>query len=175
MRRLFLAAALLLAAGLAVAGETTCELTPTLQVPVAADQRTFNQTGVQCVWCSLATLAKYQDHSAAAQKLTERYKSQAGPGQVRAVLDGLGIRYRMQEPGRKDAQVLRDACAKRWGVAVGLRGAHMVNVVHYAGGQVGVLDNCDRTLSVRMQAEAAFLAQWDGWAVVLIPPAEDAP
>jgi hypothetical protein len=177
MRRCLLPSAfcLLLVVGLAVAGETTCELTPALQVPVAADQRTYNRTGVQCVWCSLATLAKYQGHPSAAQRLTERYKSQAGPGQVRSVLDGLGIRYRMQATGNKDPQLLKDACAKRWGACVGLRGAHMINVVHYAGGQVGILDNCDRTLSVRMQAEASFLAAWDGWAVVLIPPAEDAP
>jgi ABC-type bacteriocin/lantibiotic exporter with double-glycine peptidase domain len=175
MRRLVSALALLLAAGLAAAGETTCELTPGLQVPVAQDLRTFNQTGVQCVWCSLATLAKYQGHATAAQKLTDRYKTQAGPGQVRSVLDGLGIRYQMQASGNKDPQLLRDACARRWGAAVGLRGVHMVNVLHYAGGQVGLLDNCDRTLTVRTMSEQAFLAQWDGWAVVLIPPAEEAP
>jgi hypothetical protein len=176
MRRLLSAYCLLPTAFcLAIAGETTCELTPALQVPVASDQRTYNRTGVQCVWCSLATLAKYQGHALAAQRLTDRYQSQAGPAEVRTVLDGLGIRYRMQAPGHKDAQVLKDACGRRWGAAVGLRGTHMINVVHYAGGQVGTLDNCDRTLSVRMQAERDFLAAWDGWAVVLIPPAEDAP
>jgi hypothetical protein len=174
MRRLFIAAALLLAAGLAVAGETTCELTPNLQVPVAQDARAYNRSGVQCVWCSLETLARYQG-IAAASKLTDRYKGQSHEGEVRRVLDGLGVRYRMQSIGNKNPQILKDACTKRWGACVGMRGVHMINVVHFEGGTVKTIDNCDSKLSVRTLSEKEFLSSWDGWAVVLIPPAEYAP
>jgi hypothetical protein len=174
MCRLFSAAALLLAAGLAVAGETTCELTPAAQVPVAADQRTRNKSGVQCVWCSLATLGKYHGHAGVAA-LAEHHKGLAGPAEVRAALGGLGVRYRMQMPGNKDPKILRDACARRWGAAVGLGGTHAVNVIHFAGGTVKLVDNSDPALADRTLTEAAFLARWDGWAVVLTPPAEDAP
>jgi hypothetical protein len=136
--------------------------------------RTYNRTGVQCVWCSISTLAKYQGITAAAN-LTDRYKSQSHEGEVRRVLDGLGVKYKMQSTGNRDTKILKDACAKRWGAAVGLRGVHMINVVHFEGGQVKTIDNCDSKLSVRTQSEREFLAAWDGWAVVLIPPAEHSP
>jgi ABC-type bacteriocin/lantibiotic exporter with double-glycine peptidase domain len=151
------------------AGETTCPLTPDLQVPVATDQRTYNQTGVQCVWCSISTLAKYQGITAAAN-LTDRYKGQSHEGEVKRVLDGLGVKYKMQSSGNRDPKILKDACARRWGAAVGMGGTHMINVVHYAEGQVGIIDNCDRSLSVKKLSEQDFLRRWDGWAIVLIPP-----
>jgi hypothetical protein len=121
------------------------------------------------VWCSISTLAKYLGIPAAAH-LTDRYKGQSHEGEVRRVLDGLGVRYRMQSSGNHDPQILKDACAKRWGACVGLRHRHMVNVVHYADGVVKFINNCDRSLSVRQLSEREFLSQWDGWAIVLLPP-----
>lgn len=168
MKRLFLLLGLALASAVH-AEETLCPLTPDLQCPIAPEMRTYNQTGVQCVWCSLSTLAKYQG-IAAACALTDRYKGQSDEGQVRRVLDSLGIRYRMQSAGRKDPRILQEACSRRWGACVGLRGQHMINVVHYAEGVVKVIDNSDRTLAIRTLSERDFLALWDGWAVVLIPP-----
>lgn len=140
-----------------------------VQVPIPANCRVYNRSGSQCVWASLEVLARYHKISEL-YTLTQKYKHATGGGEVRRVLNGLHIKYIMQDEGEYDTQILVDACAKGWGAGVGLHGTHMVNVVHFKDGVVKIIDNSDSSLKIRTLSMNQFLRSWDGWVVVLIPP-----
>jgi hypothetical protein len=140
-----------------------------VQVPIPMECRVPNRSGDQCVWCSLECLSKYHKIEAGSH-LTDTYKNSTDGKEVRRVLDGLSIKYTMQAEGNKDVKILEDACAKGWGASVGLSGVHMVNVVHFKGDVVKVIDNADSTLKIRTWTKDQFFKRWDGWTVILVPP-----
>lgn len=144
-----------------------------VQVPIPMNCRVKNYTGIQCVWSSLSCLARYHNIPAA-KNLIDKYKSYAGPGDVRRALDPIGVKYVMNT-GTKNKQFLVDYCAKGWGAGIGLNGTHMVTLVHFKDGVVKIIDNSDPSLRIQSMSEDQFMRRWDGWAVVLIPPTPPAP
>jgi hypothetical protein len=140
-----------------------------VQVPIPMNCRVPNRSGSQCVWCSIECLSKYHKIETTSH-LTDKYKHATGGGEVRRVLDSLGVKYTMQSEGNRDTQMLEDACAKGWGAGVGLNGTHMVNIVHFKGDVVKVIDNSDPGLGIRTWSKDQFLNRWDGWVIVMIPP-----
>lgn len=136
------------------------------QVRIRARHRVRNRTGVQCVWASLECLARHHNIQPA-MNLTSTYTGVSDPYRTIPVLNGLGVGYIMVIPGRQRPDLLRDACAKGWGAAVGLSHRHVVTVIHYKDGVVKVIDNLDPELRVQDWSEQHFLARWDGWMIVL--------
>lgn len=140
-----------------------------VQVPIPMNCRVPNRSGSQCVWCSIECLSKYHKIEVTSH-LTDKYKRATGGNEVRRVLDGLGVKYIMQAEGNKDTRILEDACSKGWGAGVGLRGTHMVNLVHFKDDTVKIIDNSDSSLKIRTWSKDQFMKAWDGWIVVMIPP-----
>jgi len=140
-----------------------------VQVPIPMSCRVPNRTRYQCVWCSIECLARYHKIPEASH-LTDDHKGKTGGGEVRQVLNRLGIKYQQQYEGNYDKKLLIDACAKGWGAGVGVNGNHMINLVHYKDGVVKVIDNSDRSLRIQTWTEQQFLQHWDGWVITLVPP-----
>lgn len=140
-----------------------------VQVSIPMECRVFNQTGSQCVWASLEALARaHKIH--AASRLTDTYKSESLPHPTSAVLQNLGVKHYMIHPGKQNRLFLQTACSNGWGAAVGLGMRHAVVVVHFKDGLVGLIDNSDPTLEVKIWTEEKFMKHWDGWALCLEPP-----
>lgn len=137
-----------------------------VQVPIPMECRVGNRSGSQCVWCSLECLARYH-HVEAAMHLTDVHKGTAGSGNVKSVLDSLGVKYQQQQ--NRDTKFLEDICVKGWGAGVGLNGTHMVNVVHFKDDVVKIIDNSDSSLRIQTWTRAQFIQRFDGWVVTLIP------
>lgn len=139
------------------------------QVKIPQECRVRNKTGIQCVWASIETLARHHGVPAASN-LTDYYKGLAGPNDALRVLRERRVQGYITYPGFKNVQWLKDCCSKGWGAGVGLGGQHMLLVVHYKDGQVGIIDNLDPELRVKYWTEPEFLNRWDGWTVTLVPP-----
>jgi len=173
LKRNLLAAALLFALAPALLAADT----EGVQVPIPQKHRVFNYTGVQCVWASLETLARYHAIPAA-KRLTRDHGGPATPEDIQAALNALDVKYILVTPGgRRRTDILKEECAKGWGAGVVLvpaigpegreRGPHMITCVHYKDGMVKVIDNLDEELRIQTWTEEEFLGLWDGWMVVL--------
>jgi S1-C subfamily serine protease len=159
MRKLITALLLLVASSTALWGAV--EIPPACRIP--------NRTGSQCVWSSLETLARFHGLDSLASHLTSEHKGTAGPGDVAAVLKRFGINY--EQSRSHDRAMLERALAQGLGAAIGVNGSHMVTLVGLDGSTASIIDNSDRSLSVRQIP----LSRWDGWAVVLHPDGRSAP
>jgi hypothetical protein len=137
------------------------------RVEIPMQFRLPNRTGDQCVWVSLATLARF--HGIARGAPLASHGGLAGPGQPEAELRRLGIRFRSQNPGNRDTAILRDAIDRGLGAMIGLGGRHAVVVVGLDGGTLTVIENSDPKLGTRTLPVSA----WDGWAIVLYPDGSD--
>lgn len=144
---------------------------PTGWLEIDRANRVPNRTGSQCGWSSLETLARHH-RIQALYDLTRQYHGLSSPGQVAQVLGARGVRYRQQQPGQRDTGILTGE-GRRLGCLVGLGGKHAVTCLGSDGQTVRVIDNeGPRALEVQDWPAAQFLAQWDGWAVVLYPGAQ---
>lgn len=142
-----------------------------VQVCVPLEHRVFNQTGRQCAWSSLECLAR-QHRIKKAYHLTQVYKGEAIHPMVTSVLDGLQVKYYVCQPnnGVKNRRFLQRACSNGWGASVDISSIHMLVVVHFKDGLVGIIDNADPTLQVQLWPEEKFMQVWTGWAYTLEPP-----
>lgn len=141
------------------------------EVNIAPQDRVFNKTGSQCVWCSLETIARHF-HIAKLYDLTAKYKGTAGSGNVDSVLSSRGIKFYQGREGTHDLQGIRSAISQDWPVAIGLRGVHMITLVDITQDSVKIIDNSDPSLSVQKKSLRWFESAWDGWYVTIPPPVD---
>jgi hypothetical protein len=146
------------------------------EVKIAAACRVKNRPPGRCGWCALETLARHHGLKAL-YGLTEEHPSLCCPRSLEEPLAKMGIPYRIQYPGCRDAEILRYAIREGLGAAVGLRGPypgaekHIVTLVDLGEGAVKVIDPDDADLRTRQMSLGRFLRRWDGFALVLEPGA----
>jgi hypothetical protein len=145
-----------------------------VQVPIAKENRAFNVSGVQCVWCSLQNLAKHHKETRL-YDLTDKYKHATGPAYVGRVLDSRGVKYKQVYSGKQAGVnfIKEYVTKKKLGVGVGVNNIHMINVVHFdeTKGVVKVIDNGGpNALKIQTWTVDQFTQRFDGWAVVIFPP-----
>lgn len=144
-----------------------------VQVPIAKEDRKFNKSGVQCVWCSLETLGRHNGVPNT-YDLTDKYKQATHPGYVAEVLNERGITFKQINAGRfASTRFIREyVVKKKYGVAVGLQGTHMVTLVHYDDDKniVKVIDNGGPdALKIQTWTMEKFNQRFDGWALAIFP------
>lgn len=139
-----------------------------VQVPIERKDRVRNKTGVQCVWSSHETLARYAEIKELYDITDMReYKSYAGPDNARRMLERFNIKYKMTTT--KDVSLLDQACrVEHRGATFDVPG-HMMTLVHFSqkDGIVKYIDNSDKTLAIRTMSMKEFMRRWCGWAVVI--------
>ena len=64
-----------------------------VQVPIAKENRQYNNSGRQCVWCTLEALARHHGITNL-YDLTDEYKFATGPSYVSNVLTQRGVAFR---------------------------------------------------------------------------------
>jgi hypothetical protein len=145
-----------------------------VQVPIAKENRKFNVSGVQCVWCSLENLARHHKETKL-YDLTEKFKHATGPNYVARVLASRDVKYKQVYSGKKAGIdfIKEYVTKKKLGVGIGINNVHMINVIHFdeAKGIVKVIDNDGPdALKVQTWTMEKFNQNFDGWAVVIFPP-----
>lgn len=139
-----------------------------VQVPIPRDMRIFNQSGSQCVWCTLEMLGRF-NKVRGTDGLTRQYKHATGPGEVNRVLTRRGVKFR-QVTG-KDMDFLEEWVAnKKLGCGIGVDGRHAILVCHFERGKsVKVIDNGDPQLRVQTWDWSRFTRHFSGWVFVVFP------
>jgi hypothetical protein len=146
------------------------------EVPIASEHRIPNRPPGCCGWCSLETLGRHLGIRPLFG-ITEKRASLSCPEDLTRALDELKVRYRSQSRGNCDTAILRDACRANLGATVGFRpltrggGGHIVTLVEFSADVVKVIDPNDPDGRVRTMSRERFLHWWDGFTVVLQPPA----
>jgi len=140
-----------------------------VQVPIPFKDRVPNRTGIQCVWSSAETLARYAECKKLYDiTLNDNYKSYAGPASLKAMLEKYNVKYEMTV-NKKDRSLLIKGCKiERRGVAFDIPG-HVMVLVHYdeKEGIVKYINNSDKELKVRTWSMEEFNRRWDGWAFII--------
>jgi len=146
------------------------------QVPMPWKDRVPNRSGIQCVWCSIETLARWAEITTL-YDLTDVYKRYGDPGPAASVLKKYGIKYVMQYPGNKNTDILKRGCeTERRGVAIGTHhGQHMMVLIHFdeKAGIAKYINNSDfqnrqdQKLIVHTIAMKDFMNLWTGWAILI--------
>ncbi len=137
------------------------------RVEIPQEHRVPNRTGGQCVWVSLATLARF--HGVTRGAALSQHGGLAAPGQPEGELRRLGIQFRSQSPPNRDTRILRDAIDYGYGAMIGLNGQHAVVAVALESDTLTVIENGDPKLGERK----VHLSAWDGWTIVLLPDGTD--
>jgi hypothetical protein len=145
-----------------------------VQVPIIKENRKYNESGVQCVWCSLENLARHHK-VVALYDLTDIYKQATGPGYVGYVLKSRNIKYKqIQSSKEKGIAFIKEyVVEKKFGVGIGLQGIHMINLVHFDEEQkiVKVIDNGGpNALKIQTWTMDQFMNRFDGWVITIFPP-----
>jgi len=146
------------------------------EVNIAPECRMKNLPPGRCGWCALETLGRHH-HINALIGLVENHPSTADPDDLTAVLDSVKVRYKLQQRGDRHTALLRKACAEGLGAVVGFRpfqeggGGHIVTLVDFTEDTVKLIDPNDQDCRVRTIPRERFLRWWDGFTLVLQPPA----
>jgi len=139
-----------------------------VQVPIPFEDRVPNRTGIQCVWCSFETIARYaQEIRLYDLTRMKEYQSYAGPGAARTMLERFNIKYEMTTKG--DRNLLIKGCQiERRGAVFSIPG-HMMTMVHYDEriGVIKYINNSDPQLKIRTWSMNEFNKRWDGWAAII--------
>lgn len=141
------------------------------QADILKENRIFNKSGSQCVWCSLETAARHEGITEL-YDLTSKYTFATGDQFVNTVLTQRNINFKMQWEGTgKNTNIIETYLVKKcYPVAFGVPG-HMLVLCHYDKEKqfVRVIDNVDRELRVQKWTMEQFMNRWTGWAVVVLP------
>jgi hypothetical protein len=130
--------------------------------------RQFNDSGSDCVHCSIANLLRINGQWKLADEFWQRY-GHTGADTAQGLapkLDSMGIRY--QQTTRADKQFITDVITSGRGVAVGVHGQHMLNVVGCDDQTVTLMGNMNGVGQNKTEPWSEFLAEFDGWAVVIL-------
>jgi hypothetical protein len=136
-----------------------------VMVPVPIEDRVYNRTGIQCVWCSVECLGRYANEPKLIGLTDQRdCKSYASPSSLAAKLNSLNVKYE-QTTSRSDKSLLIKSVVKeRRGCLFAVPG-HAMTLVHYdeLKGIVKYINNSDKSLKVRTWSIKEFNQRWDGW------------
>lgn len=179
MYKFFLASLLLLTSFLPLQAQGVINTKPSdtdgCQCQVPVECRVYNETGCQCVWNTIETLARTHKIEKL-YGLCKRQRGYACSGSVNQELIpllGSSKYYHNPEGNTGNLVFVKQACANGWGCCVGLGNGsgswHAITIVHYKDGVVKFIDNVDRSLSVRTMTEDRFRSRWNGWALALDP------
>lgn len=147
------------------------------EVKIAMVSRMKNRPPGRCGWCALETLARHHGIKIL-YGLVDSNASQSRPKDLEKVLDDFKVSYRIQARGCFDRDILREAINKDLGAVVGLReqrpgaGGHIVTLIDYDADSVRIIDPNDQDCRTRTLPTETFLRCWDGFALVLLKPAE---
>jgi hypothetical protein len=139
------------------------------QVFIPMKDRVFNKTGIQCVWSSVETLARYAE----IEKLYDitkkaEYKSYAGPQSLKNMLNKYDIKYEMTTNKNDRSLLIKGCTIEKRAVGFDIPGHAMV-LVHYdeKEGIVKYINNSDPTLKIRTWTMEEFNKRWGGWVFVI--------
>jgi hypothetical protein len=144
------------------------------EVNIAPEHRITNRPPGRCGWCAVETLARHH-RIKVLYGIVEDHATTANPEDLVALLDKLKVRYKLQNRGTNETDVLRRACADGLGAVVGFRplqegaGGHIVTLVEFTDDIVKVIDPNDQDRRVRTMKTERFLHWWDGFTLVLLP------
>lgn len=152
--------------------EPTFNITPLdPQVDMPNSERQHNDSGSQCVFCSLQMCAKHMGIESL-YHLTDKYTFATGPEFVKKILDENHVHF-IQKTGSNTKQLLIDYVEKQ-GIpaAIGVDGHHCIVCVHYSPetNEAKIIDNSDKQLRVQTWTMEKFNQHFDGWVVVLLNP-----
>lgn len=140
-----------------------------VMVPIPMEDRVFNKTGIQCVWCSLETIGRFAKEKKLVD-LTELSdcKSYASPSSAARKLKELGVRYEQTTSTSDRSLILKSVVQERRGCLFSIPG-HAMTLVHYDEnkGIVKYINNSDSTLQIRTWTMSEFNRRWDGWVCVI--------
>ena len=144
---------------------------PAVVVDVPVPMRQSNWVGSQgkgsCVWASLVTLFRWQNRPATAEWIHTHCGDGAGPRDVEAVFDRIGVRY-AETFDDHDVNFLEWSIRTHRGCAVGVDDcSHMVCLVALNESYAGILDNNSVGKIIWIPRDE-FLADWfksNSWAV----------
>ncbi len=139
-----------------------------VMVPIPMADRVPNKTGIQCVWSSIETLARYAKFERL-YDMTERpeCRSYSGPSNAGGWLRKHNVRFE-QTTGGDRSLIIKGVVKEKRGVLFSVPGHAMV-LVHYdeEKGVVKYINNSDRTLQVRTWTMQEFNKRFDGWVMII--------
>jgi hypothetical protein len=144
------------------------------EVNIEPECRMANRPPGRCGWCAVETLARHHQIKVLFG-IVEEHATTADPEDLTALLDKVKVRYKLQNRGDRDTEVLRKACDDGLGAVVGFRplhegaGGHIVTLVDFGADTVKVIDPNDQDGRVRTMPRERFLYWWDGFTLVLQP------
>ena len=144
------------------------------EVQIPSDCRIANKPPGRCGWCALETLAR-RHAIKPLYGVVDKHPAQSRPRDLEGVVAATQVKYRIQERGSRNTEILRDAISRDLGAVVGLRplypgaGGHIVTLVEFGPKEVRILDPNDADRRVRAMDLETFLNRWDGFALVLDP------
>jgi|694.fasta_scaffold29863_3 hypothetical protein len=140
-----------------------------LQVPIPMEDRVPNRTGIQCVWSSIETLARYCGEDRL-YNLTynDNYKGYARPSSARKMFEEYGIEYEMTTDKKDKSLLIKGCMVENRGCGFDIPG-HVMTMVHYdeEKGIVKYIDNSDPKLKIRVWSMDEFNKRWGGWVFII--------
>jgi hypothetical protein len=139
-----------------------------VMVPIPMADRVPNKTGIQCVWSSIETLARYAKFKKL-YDMTElpECRSYSGPSSAGRWLKSKNVRFE-QTTGGDRSLIIKGVVKEKRGVLFSVPGHAMV-LVHYdeEKGIVKYINNSDSTLQVRTWTMKEFNRRFDGWVLLI--------
>jgi hypothetical protein len=143
-------------------------------VDIPLDCRVANRPPGRCGWCAVETLARHQGIKAL-YGLVDKSSSQSRPKDIERVVAASHVKFRVQQRGARSTAILQQAIRDDRAAVVGFRpaagatGGHIVTLVDFGPEEIRYIDPNypDR---VRMMDLEAFIARWDGFALILDRP-----
>lgn len=145
------------------------------QVNIPKENRIYNKSGSQCVWCSAEMLGSV-NHSAGCKGLTDQYKHATGPGEFASVMKSRNIKFIQDTKGGNTEIDFMEEWVKnrRRGVGFGIHGTHCILMCHFERNKlVKIIDNSDHSLSVQTWEWNKFNRARDSWVFVILPDTEN--
>jgi hypothetical protein len=139
-----------------------------VMVPIPMEDRVGNGTGIQCVWSSIETLARYARFERL-YNMTDlpECKSYSGPSSAGRWLKSKNVRFE-QTIGGDRSLILKGVVKEGRGVLFSVPGHAMV-LVHYdeEKGEVKYINNSDKSLKIRTWSMKEFNRRFDGWVMIV--------
>lgn len=139
-----------------------------VMVPIPMNCRVPNKTGIQCVWSSIETLARYAQFERL-YDMTElsECRSYSGPSNAGSWLRKHNVRFE-QTTGGDRSLIIKGVVKEKRGVLFSVPGHAMV-LVHYdeEKGIVKYINNSDSTLQIRTWTMKEFNRRFDGWVMII--------
>lgn len=140
-----------------------------LQAPIPMEDRVPNRTGIQCVWSSIETLARYCGEERLYNiTYNDNYKSCASPKSARRMFEKYEIEYEMTTSTKDRSLLIKGCVIENRGCGFGISG-HVMTMVHYDEEKriVKYIDNSDPQLKIRVWSMDEFDRRWDGWVFII--------